>query len=207
MEDQKEQKSKTWCRHIPNALTILRFILIPFILVNIVEKNYVAAFVFLTISGITDVLDGYIARKYNFITNLGKVLDPLADKFTQVFILLALALNGILDMWVLVVVAIKEAAMIAVASFLYGQEFVVSSKWYGKLATVLFYLAIVSSLTIKYLESIEISIFHFDRYLYYLALAVALFAFVMYYITFYKQGFLKKENLKIEDKKDIDDTK
>ena len=143
---------------------------------------------------------GFIARKFNFITNVGKVLDPLADKTTQVSILVALTLKGIVPMWILIIVAVKEFAMIAVASFLYGKEFVVSSKWYGKLATVLFYVAIVSSFGIKYAESLGNEVPKFDVYIYYLALATTLFALVVYYITFYKQGYLKKENLKIDDK-------
>ena len=150
------------------------------------------------------LLIGFIARKFNFITNLGKVLDPLADKTTQVSILIALALKNYIPMWILIIVAIKEFAMITVASFLYGKDFVVSSKWYGKLATVLFYLAIVSSFAIRYFNihvlSADQQLPQFDIYIYYLALAVTLFALIMYYITYYKQGYLKKENLKIEEK-------
>ena len=87
--------------------------------------------------------------------------------------------------------------MIAGASFLYGKELVVSSKWYGKLSTVLFYIAIVSSLAIRYFN---ISI-QFDTYIYYLALLMTLFSLVMYFNAFYKQGYLKKNNLKIDEKK------
>ena len=83
--------------------------------------------------------------------------------------------------------------MIAGASFLYGKELVVSSKWYGKLATVLFYVAIVSSLAIKYFN---IS-FKFDIYIYYLALGFTIFSLIMYFQAFYRDGYLKKENLKI----------
>lgn len=201
-------KVKDWCKHIPNALTILRFILIPFIIIYIVQDKYIEAFVFLTISGLTDVLDGCIARKFNFITNFGKLIDPLADKTTQIAILVTLALKDIIPLWILVIVFIKEFAMIAGASFLYGKELVVSSKWFGKLATVLFYLAIVSSFAIKYWNSIALTpgnsvcmLPEFDIYIYYLALASTIFSLVMYYITFYKQGYLKKENLKIEEKK------
>ena len=82
---------KNWCKHIPNALSILRFLLIPTIVIYIIKDCYIEAFVFLTISGFTDVLDGYIARKYNFITNFGKLIDPLADKATQVSILVTLS--------------------------------------------------------------------------------------------------------------------
>ena len=69
-------------------------------------------------------------------------MDPLADKLTQVAILVTLSIKGIIPFWILAVVVIKEFAMVAGASFLYGKELVVSSKWYGKLATVIFYIAI-----------------------------------------------------------------
>lgn len=201
------KKIKNWCRHIPNALTILRFILIPFIIISIVKNDYLEAFIILTLSGLTDILDGFIARKFNFITNFGKLIDPLADKATQVSILVTLSLKDIIPMWILMIVFLKEFVMIAGASFLYGKELVVSSKWYGKLATVLFYLAIVSSFIIKYVNSTSLLpedtfsfLPNFDIYIYYLALATTIFSLVMYYITFYKQGYLKKENLKIEEK-------
>ena len=177
-------------KHVPNLLTILRFILIPFIFIAIMQENYIGAFVILTISGITDILDGTIARKFNFITDFGKLIDPLADKTTQVFVLLALVLSGIVPLWILLIVFFKEIVMIAGASFLYGKELVVSSKWYGKLSTVLFYVAIVSSLTIKYFK---IS-YEFDTFLYYLALFFTLFSLLMYFNAFYKKGYLKKEN-------------
>jgi len=200
-------KIKDLCKHIPNALTILRFILIPFIIIYIVQDKYLEAFIFLTLSGITDVLDGTIARKFNFITNFGKLVDPLADKMTQVAILVTLALKNVIPMWILMVVFIKEFVMIAGASFLYGKELVVSSKWFGKLTTVLFYLAIVSSFGISYWNNIAMTpgnsinpLPQFDIYIYYLALATTIYSLVMYYITFYKQGYLKKENLKIEEK-------
>ena len=78
-------------KHIPNILTVLRFLLIPFIVYYIIADQYLLAFIFLTISGLTDVLDGCIARKFNFITNFGKLIDPLADKTTQIAVLLTLA--------------------------------------------------------------------------------------------------------------------
>ena len=77
-------------KHVPNILTLCRFALIPFIFISIIEENYLLAFIFLTISGITDVLDGFIARKFNFISNFGKLMDPLADKATQISSLIAL---------------------------------------------------------------------------------------------------------------------
>ena len=139
---------KKIAKQIPNILTIFRFILIPFIVLNLVYDSYIAAFIIFTISGLTDILDGFIARKFNFITNFGKLIDPLADKCTQIITLGTLAIKDIIPMWIIIIVVLKEFIMVAGASFLYGKELVVSSRWYGKLATVLFYIAIVCSLSL-----------------------------------------------------------
>lgn len=186
-------------KHIPNILTISRFVFIPFIFVSILKEQYLLSFIFLTISGITDVLDGVIARKFNYITNFGKLIDPLADKATQITTLIALSISNIIPSWILMVVFAKEALMIAGASFLYGKELVVSSRWFGKLATVIFYIAIICSLTIKYF-SISIS---FDIYIYYVALVLTIFALVMYFREFFKKGYMNKEELRASNKKII----
>lgn len=175
-------------KQIPNILTMLRFVLIPFILYFLSIDNYILTFVFLTLSGITDVLDGFIARKFNFITDFGKLIDPLADKATQLLTLGALVLKNIIPLWILGLLVLKEFIMIAGASFLYGKELVVSSKWYGKLATVLIYIAIVCSLVIK-----QFSLpFKFDTYIYYLAILSTIFSLIMYIKAFFMQGYLKK---------------
>lgn len=197
-------------KHVPNILTLIRFFLIPFILYFILTQQYIAAVVMLTVSGLTDVLDGIIARKFNCITNFGKLIDPLADKTTQISILAALTFKGIIPLWMLLIVFVKEFAMIAGASFLYGKELVVSSKWYGKLATVLFYIAIVCSFFITYWNSSLVGhpeyscpmLPQFDIYIYYLALIATVFSLIMYFKTFYKQGYLRKENLKIDKNKE-----
>lgn len=183
---------KQMFKQVPNALTILRFIFIPFIILSLKNDDYLSTFILLTISGLTDVLDGWIARKFNFITNFGKLMDPLADKLTQLTVLTTLALKGIIPVWMIIVLAVKECAMIAGASFLYGKELVVSSKWYGKIATVLFYIAMVCSLAIRHFN-IE---WKFDTLIYYLALAFTIFSLYMYFVAFFKNGYLKKENAK-----------
>lgn len=196
-------------KHIPNILTVLRFFLIPVIVSYLMQGNYIFAFVFLTLSGITDILDGFIARKFNFITNFGKLIDPLADKATQISVLAVLAFQDIIPLWILVIVVLKEFAMISGASFLYGKDFVVSSRWYGKLSTALFYIAIVSSFFIRQFNNTLLNhpeysmqaLPPFDQFLYYLALIATIFSLAMYFKAFYAQGYLKKENLKIEDRK------
>ncbi len=177
-------------KHVPNILTIVRFILIPFIVYFAMKEQYIITTIILIISGITDILDGIIARKFNFITDFGKLMDPLADKATQVATLVVLVLQNIIPFWILAVVIIKEFIMVAGASFLYGKETVVFSKWYGKLSTVLFYIAIFSSLIIKYFNIT----FNFADYIYYLAVAVTIFSLIMYFKAFWVKGYIKEAN-------------
>ena len=186
-------------KHIPNILTILRFIFIPIILYFIFTGNYILGIVFFTISGITDVLDGFIARKFNLISNFGKLLDPLAEKLTQISVLASFVAVDIIPFWILVIVILKELIMVVGASFLYGKDVVVYSKWYGKLATVLFYLAIVISLITKQLNLTGFWS-NFDLVIYCIALACTVFSLIMYVKCLYQGGFIDKNDLKAENK-------
>ena len=170
--------------NIPNILTIIRFILIPFIYISVLSRHFLTALIIFTISALTDVLDGYIARKYNYITDIGKLIDPLADKLTQIALLLSLTLLKILPTWwIFAIVFIKELVLVISASVLYSKkDVVVYSKWYGKLATTLFYLAIVCSLVINHFD-LKLQ-FPIDSYLYYLAILATIFSLIMYSIKF-----------------------
>ena len=187
-------------KYIPNLLTILRLIFIPIILYFIYTSNYILSFIFFTLSAITDVLDGFIARKFDLISNIGKLLDPLADKLTQICVLAAMVKMEIIPFWILVIVVLKELVMVVGASFLYGKDVVVYSKWYGKLATVLLYLAIVSSLILKQLNLTGIWV-NIDLALYCIALACTLFSLIMYTKYLYKGGFINKNDLNKETQK------
>ncbi len=175
-------------KHVPNILTIIRFFIIPFIVFFALQDNYITAAFFLILSGITDIADGFIARKYNFITDFGKLMDPLADKCTQVATLVVLVVQHIVPLWILVVVIIKEFILIAGASFLYGKDLVVSSKWYGKISTILFYIAIFFSMIFKQFQLP----YTFDTYIYYLAVVFTIFSLFMYFKAFYVKDFLRK---------------
>lgn len=191
-------------KYVPNTLTIIRFLLIPVIIFFIFSGNYILAFVFFTISGLTDIADGFIARKFNLISNFGKLMDPLADKLTQIATLASLVLTNIIPIWILLIVLLKEFIMICGASFLYGKDVVVYSKWYGKLATVLFYIAIVVSLLLKPFELTGIWE-NLDLGLYTLALLATIFSLLMYVKDLYNKGFIDKQDLKKEvtvDKKE-----
>lgn len=183
---------KNIVKYIPNTLTIIRFIFIPFIIVALALDNYLLALILFTISSFTDVADGFIARKFNAISDFGKLMDPLADKLTQLTVILTLSIKGIVPIWIIFILFLKEIVMISGASFLYGKDLVVSSKWYGKLTTVLIFAAVVSSLLIRMCNWT-----HFDIYIYYLAIIFAIFSLFSYIHYFYGKGYLpQKEELK-----------
>ena len=187
-------------KYVPNTLTIIRFLLIPAIVISIFSENYILAAILFTVSGITDIADGFIARKFNLISNFGKLMDPLADKLTQIATLASLVLASVIPAfgyWILGIVLLKEFIMICGASFLYGKDVVVYSKWYGKLATVLFYIAIVSSLIAKqfnlegFWQDLDISLYTF-------ALISTLLSLIMYIRDVYQKGFIDKQDLQKE---------
>ena len=187
-------------KYIPNILTFFRFLLIPIILIGCVYEQYILAIVVLTISGLTDILDGVMARKYNAVSDFGKLMDPLADKATQISLLTVLFLKGMVPIWILAIVVAKEFCMVSGASFLYGKELVVSSKWYGKLATVLFYIAIVMSLFIKNIENViskELETIQIiNQVIYYLAVITTVASLILYMKAFYIQDYLKNNSEK-----------
>ena len=187
-------------KQIPNILTIIRFLLIPFIVISIFQGDYISGIILFTVSGSTDVLDGFIARKFNLISNFGKLMDPLADKLTQIAVLTSITLVRIIPVWILVIVVLKELIMVMGASFLYGKDVVVYSKWYGKLATVLFYLAIVISLITIQLNITGL-LYYFDLVIYCVALISTIFSLIMYIKCLYQGGFINKSDLNKETQK------
>ncbi len=136
------------CWTIPNLLSLLRILVIPFFAYFFIQGNAVLAIVMLALSGISDFLDGKIARKFNQVSDLGKVLDPVADKLTQITlaILLFISFNGAQDnnlkafSWVFLVFIIKEAVMV-----LFGGLMIViglrpsAAEIFGKVSTFAFY--------------------------------------------------------------------
>lgn len=177
-------------KYVPNILTIARFILIPFIILFALSDDYITVILVLTISAITDILDGNIARKYNFVTDFGRLVDPLADKCTQISVLIVLCIKRIVPTWILIVVIIKELLSIIGAVVLYEKKLVTSSKWFGKLATVLFYIAILSSMLIR---QFNLNC-NFDLYIYYIAVAMTVFSLLMYFRLYLTNKFIPRSN-------------
>lgn len=133
--------------NVPNFLTLLRFLAIPFLAYLIYagdQNNTVAFFMFIAI-WITDLLDGYIARRFDQVSEFGKLFDPLVDKLFQFTTAVMMFVVGRLPLWVPLFILGKELLMIAGSAILLRkQKTVVFARWYGKTATFLFVLAFAS---------------------------------------------------------------
>lgn len=126
---------------VPNILSFFRICLIPVIVwLYGVEHNYMWAGYILILSGITDMVDGYIARYFHMVSNLGKILDPIADKLTQGIMLLCLVLRFPLMIVPFVLLIAKEIYM-GVSGILVIQRtgIVCGADWHGKAATCFLY--------------------------------------------------------------------
>ncbi|MBQ4155751.1 MAG: CDP-alcohol phosphatidyltransferase family protein [Clostridia bacterium] len=148
-------KNAITCKEIftvPNFLTLIRILLSPLFVVLYFQTKYELATVVLLCSGLTDVLDGIIARKFNLITSVGKILDPIADKLTQAVIIVCLTVNHYNDedsllIFVLILLFAKEFTMLLGAIVLFKSGARPSeSKWWGKLGTVMIYVLFVATL-------------------------------------------------------------
>lgn len=127
---------------IPNILTLLRLLVIPYLVYLIVQDTrHGFAFLCFTAIWMTDVLDGYIARNYNQISDLGKVFDPLVDKLFQIATALAFVYIQKLPVWALVTLFIKEVLLTIGSVMLWNRKTVVSAHWYGKITTFLYVVA------------------------------------------------------------------
>ncbi|MEN8908204.1 MAG: CDP-diacylglycerol--glycerol-3-phosphate 3-phosphatidyltransferase [Clostridiales bacterium] len=160
--------------NIPNFLTLSRLIIVPIFGMYLFKEEYLIAVLLFVVAGITDVLDGYIARKYNLISNFGKVADPIADKLMQLTALFLLTYLNKIQFYILSILLLKEILMAIGSISLYkNDKYIVSASWYGKLSTVIFYFVII--ILIIYGKNDLIS-----NLLIWIAVIFAIFAFYMY---------------------------
>lgn len=129
---------------IPNLLSLFRVCLIPVIVWLYVEDQFLLAGCVLVLSGITDIVDGFIARRFHMVSDLGKVLDPIADKLTQAVMLVCLLIRFPLMVLPLVFLITKETCMMVTGALVIKKTGIVpGAVWHGKAATILLYAAML----------------------------------------------------------------
>lgn len=126
---------------IPNLINLFRILLIPLIIwLYCGKKQYTATIAVIAISGASDIIDGKIARKFHMVSDVGKVLDPIADKLTQVTLVICLTARYPWMWALLALFAVKECLMLLWGYLtLKSTNTINSAKWYGKLSTVVLY--------------------------------------------------------------------
>ncbi|MGO4499164.1 CDP-alcohol phosphatidyltransferase family protein [Paenibacillus sp. 2RAB27] len=130
--------------NIPNMLTISRFVLIPVYLVLFFNGYIRTSFIILLVAGLTDILDGYIARTRKLVTPMGVMLDPLADKCMMIAVILSLLISEMIPWQAAVAMFIRDVGMIIGSAFFHFRgKLTVPANVMGKLTTVLYYFAIL----------------------------------------------------------------
>lgn len=135
--------------NLPNKLTVVRILLVPLFMVLCAVSfpfHYVAALVVFAAAALTDYFDGQIARSRGLVTNLGKFLDPIADKLLTTAAFLMFLAGGCLDVWAVMLILAREFMVTSVRLMAAGGGTVVAASFAGKLKTVAQYIAIIAML-------------------------------------------------------------
>lgn len=135
-------------RHLPNALTVLRFLLIPVLVAMLLQQRHEVAFTLFVVSALSDLADGLLARRWNARTRFGAIADPAADKLTMLAVALALASQHLLPGWLAVAIVARDLLIVggAIAYHAVIGRVEVAPSWISKLNTVLEFVALSAAL-------------------------------------------------------------
>ena len=173
--------------NIPNMLSLVRLALIPAFVVLYLSDYFEWSLVALALSGLTDLFNGMIARKLNQITEIGKLLDPIADKLTQIAVLVCLTIRNPSLTILVVICFVKELLQVIGGWILFSRkEIIRGAKWFGKVSTFTFYIVMLAfalwwSLMASWLRVTLIAV----------VAATMIFSFVMYLLMYFQ---LRREN-------------
>lgn len=181
--------------NIANQLTIVRIVAIPlYLLVLYINKDWsnVAATIIFIFAGVSDFLDGYIARKYNMITDLGKILDPIADK-----ILVAAALIALIDLdrlywWIAVIMLARDFTMEALRNLAASKGIIIAAGIWGKLKTT-FQMVAIGMISFQNIW-LGINWYILGQVLMYIALFLSIYSAVIYFRDYFKNESNNNEN-------------
>lgn len=182
--------------NIPNTLTVFRFLLVPVFLVFLLNGLIMQALVTFIMAGITDALDGAIARMTNSMTEIGMIMDPLADKALVLSALIALTAMGILPIWITLVVFVRDIVVVSGGFIIYKRRYKMKMRpvLTGKLATfMLLSLLVLTLLGIYWSRE-----FSFTPFLVWLTMALVVISGVQYVIRGIKISKSGRENASVE---------
>ena len=175
--------------NLPNTLTIVRLVLVPVFAAAyflLPEQYLYLPAVILLLSGLTDMLDGYLARRFHKITPLGQFLDPLADKLTMFTVIICLAVSHPAILMLFLIFVGKELLLAIIGLVLLKSwRNSIPAKWYGKVTTILLYLLLTAALIFPQMSG---------TLLFYLALIPVVFI-ILSFIFYLKEIINRKDAL------------
>ena len=174
--------------NLPNKLTIARMCMVPLFMIalmmNTPASRLIATVIF-ALASLTDMLDGQIARKYNMVTNFGKLMDPLADKVLTAAAMICLVELGDLAAWIAVVIIFREYLITGLRSVAASENIVVAANILGKVKTVCQMIALM--LLMVKPQIIDLCGINIGLWLMYVAVALTIYSGLDYVLKLNKQ--------------------
>jgi CDP-diacylglycerol---glycerol-3-phosphate 3-phosphatidyltransferase len=184
--------------NLPNTITLLRIGIVPFLFILLLEPGEFWSLIlaiFFVIASITDVFDGYFARKYNLITTIGKFLDPIADKIIINTAMILMIPIGRIPAWIVAITIIRDLIIDVIRSIASSEGYYIQASILGKQKTLAQNIAVTALM-------INFSIFGVNAHdvgmvILYVALFLTIYSGIDYFIKFY-QTILQKNNLHVK---------
>jgi len=181
-------------QQIPNALTILRIILIPVFIFLAMKNYYIPALIVFIVAALSDTLDGIIARKYNYVSNFGKIIDPLADKLLVASALIIFSYWGILYWWLTTIILFRELFITIYRESLKKRNIFLAANSWGKAKTTAQMVTIIVTLAYRTAVTYIVIIDKILLILYFLIAFLAWFSAGIYVFQVWKESDEKKQN-------------
>lgn len=174
--------------NLPNKLTIARMCMVPLFMIALMmntDVSRIVATVIFALASLTDMLDGQIARKYNMVTNFGKLMDPLADKVLTAAAMICLVELGDLAAWIAVLIIFREYLITGLRSVAASENIVVAANIWGKVKTVCQMIALM--LLMVKPQIIDLCGINIGLWLMYVAVALTIYSGLDYVLKLNKQ--------------------
>ena len=173
--------------NLPNKLTVLRVIMVPFFVFFMLTDvggaaNKWIALVLFIVASLTDMLDGKIARKYNLVTNFGKFMDPLADKLLVCSAMICLIPSGKLPTAVVIVIIAREFIVSGFRMIAAEKGVVIAAGWWGKIKTAESMVMLVLILLFEALGLHDGAVYVIEQVLIYLAMVLTIISMIDYLV-------------------------
>ncbi|HNQ63161.1 MAG TPA: CDP-diacylglycerol--glycerol-3-phosphate 3-phosphatidyltransferase [Syntrophorhabdaceae bacterium] len=190
----KDEKASVWT--LPNRLSIIRILFIPIIIILIsteYEELLFASCLLFIIAGITDGLDGYIARKMRMTTKLGLYLDPIADKLLVSSVLITLSYYRMIPLWVTILLVAREFLINGLRSFYAMEGITIYPSFAGKFKTTLQIIGIACMLFNSPLKKLDTLIHQTGLIVLYIALFFSIYSAIHYMSAIFKSVDVEKQ--------------